>query len=110
VLDPSRYLAGDPAPRAVGLPARSYAFATTFGAEDLAALTGQPALARGWLGGRLGTGPGGLDLRLATRGAAPVAAALEQALPASAAVAFRGLLVCVHIPRNKASVHGLSCR
>jgi hypothetical protein len=110
VLDPSRYLAGDPPPRAVSLPTGSYGFATTFGAEDLVALTGRQELARSWLGGRLGVGRYGLDLRLATRGAASVAAALEHALPASAAVAFRGQLVCVHIARNKASVQGLSCR
>ena len=40
VLDPARYLAGDPPPQAVRLPAASYRFATSFGAEDVAALTG----------------------------------------------------------------------
>jgi hypothetical protein len=110
VLDPARYLAGDPPPRRVALPARAFGFTTTFGAEDLVALTGREELARGWLGGRLGVGPGGLDLRLATRGARSVAAALERVLPPSAAVAFRGQLVCVRIPREKASAQGLSCR
>jgi hypothetical protein len=110
VLDPSRYLAGDPPARVLSLPGRSYTLATTFGAEDLVALTGQEGLARGWLGGRLGVGSQGVDLRLATRVAASVAAALEHALPASSLVAFRGQLVCVRIARKNASVHGLSCR
>jgi hypothetical protein len=110
VLDPARYLAGDPPARAVPLPVGSYAFTTTFGAEDVAALTGQDALARGWLGGRMGVGSGGLELRLATRSAAAVAAALRKVLPAAARVASRGLLVCVQIARENPSVQGLSCR
>jgi hypothetical protein len=110
VLDPARYLAGDPPPQAVRLPAGSYRFATSFGAEDLAALTGKRSLAHTWLGGRMGVGRAGLDLRLATRGAAQVEAALRRALPASAAVAFRGRLVCVRIARDKSSVPGPSCR
>jgi hypothetical protein len=110
VLDPSRYLAGDPPARTVRLPAGSYVFETTFGAEDLIALSGQDELAPWWLGGRLGVGPRGLDLRLATRRAASVAAALEDVLPPAAAVAFRGQLVCVRVARTKASGHALSCR
>jgi hypothetical protein len=110
VLDPDRYLAGDPPARDVTLPAGTYGFATTFGAEDVAALTGRNGLARGWLGGRLGLGPRGLDLRLATRRAAPLAAALRRVLPPAARVAFRGRLVCVRILRNNASARGLSCR
>jgi len=110
VLDPARYLAGDPPARAVGLPAGAYGFTTTFGAEDVAALTGEDALARGWLGGRLGVGPRGLDLRLLTRSAGAVATALRQVLPASARVAFHGPLVCVRIARESPSVQGLSCR
>ena len=51
VLDPARYLAGDPPPQAVRLPGARYRLATTFGAEDLVALTGQEGLARSWLGG-----------------------------------------------------------
>jgi hypothetical protein len=110
VLDPARYLAGDPPPQSVHLPGLRYRLATTFGAEDLAALTGAPALARGWLGGRLGIGQGGLDLRIATSRAAAVAAALRRTLPARAAVAFRGRLVCVRIVRTSALVQALSCR
>ena len=110
VLDPARYLAGDPPPRAVALPAATYDLVTTFGAEDLIALTGDNGLARGWLGGRLGVGPRGLELRLLTRGAAAVAAALERALPTRAAVAFRGQLVCVRIVRTNSSGRRLSCR
>ncbi len=110
VLDPARYLAGDPPPRRVPLPAGSYRFSTTFGAEDVAALTGRAPLARGWLGGRLGVGPRGLDLRLATRRAPSVAAALERVLPRTAAVRFHGQLVCVRILRKNASAEGLSCR
>jgi hypothetical protein len=110
VLDPARYLAGDPPARAVRLPAGTYDLVTSFGAEDLIALTGRDGLASSWLGGRLGVGPGGLELRLVTRGAASVAAALEHALPARAAVAFHGQLVCVRIVRTKASVQGVSCR
>ena len=110
VLDPARYLAGDPPARAVVLPAATYDLVTTFGAEDLIALTGDNGLARGWLGGRLGVGPRGLELRLLTRGAAAVAAALERALPARAAVAFRGQLVCVRILRTESSGRRLSCR
>jgi hypothetical protein len=110
VLDPSRYLAGDPPARAVSLPAGRYELVTTFGAEDLIALTGQDGLARSWLGGRLGVRPSGLVLRLATRRAASVAAALERALPATAAVAFRGQIVCVRVVRTKASVPRVSCR
>jgi hypothetical protein len=109
VLDPARYLAGDPPARRVALPGK-HGFETTFGAEDLAALTGEPGLARGWLGGRLGVGPGGLDLRLATRRARAVAAALGRLLPPTAAVAVRGQLVCVKIARNSASAPGPSCR
>ena len=110
VLDPARYLAGDPLPRRVALPPGTYRFSTTFGAEDVAALTGQARLARGWLGGRLGVGPRGLDLRLATRRAPALAAALERVLPRSARVVSRGQLVCVRILRKNASADGLSCR
>jgi hypothetical protein len=110
VLDPARYLAGDPPPKRVALPAGTFTFTSTFGAEDLVALTGQEELARGWLGGRLGVGPRGLDLRLATRSAASLAAALERVLPPSAAVAFRSRLVCVRVLRDKSSAQGLSCR
>ena len=110
VLDPARYLAGDPPARAVVLPAATYALVTTFGAEDLIALTGENALARSWLGGRLGVGPRGLELRLLTRAAAAAAAALKHALPARAAVAFRGRMVCVRILRTGSSVQRLSCR
>jgi hypothetical protein len=110
VLDPARYLAGDPPARTVGLPAGTYALVTTFGAEDLAALTGKDGLARGWLGGRLGVGPRGLELRLATRAAAAVASALGHLLPARAAVAFHGQIVCVSIARRNASVQRPSCR
>jgi hypothetical protein len=110
VLDPARYLAGDPLPRAVGLPAARYRFKTTFGAEDLVALTGKPGLARSWLGGRLGVGERGLDLRLATRRAASVAAALRRALPVNAAIVARGPLVCVRIATKNASVPAPSCR
>ncbi|MDX6600442.1 MAG: hypothetical protein QOE87_4329 [Gaiellales bacterium] len=110
VLDPARYLAGDPPPQAVRLPAGSYRFATSFGAEDLVALTGEGSLGRFWLGGRMGVGRRGLDMRLATRGAASVAAALRRALPASAAIVFHGRLVCVRIALDKASVRGVSCR
>ena len=111
VLDPSRYLAGDPPAQAVGLPAGSYDLVTTFGAEDLIALTGEDAFARSWLGGRLGVGPRGLELRLATREAASVAAA-RRALPANrvSRVAVRGQIVCVQSSRTKASVQAVSCR
>ena len=94
----------------MGLPAGSYDLVTTFGAEDLIALTGQDELARRWLGGRLGVGPKGLELRLATRDGASLAAALEHALPGRAAVAFRGQMVCVRILRTKPSGQGVSCR
>ena len=57
-------------------PPATYDLETTFGAEDVTALTGKDGLARGWLGGRLGVGPLGLELRVATRRAAAVAAAL----------------------------------
>jgi hypothetical protein len=110
VLDPARYLAGDPLPRRVKLPAGAYRLSTTFGAEDVAALTGQARVARGWLGGRLGVGKRGLDLRIATRRASSVAAALERVLPRSAAIVSRGQLVCVRILRENASARGLSCR
>jgi hypothetical protein len=110
VLDPARYLAGDPPARAVRLPAGSYRFATSFGAEDLVALTGNRSLARTWLGGRMGVGRTGLELRLAVRRAGAVAAALRRTLPASAGVGFHGPIVCVRIVRNKASVPGTSCR
>jgi hypothetical protein len=110
VLDPARWIAGDPAPQAVPLPAGAFTFTSTFGAEDVAALTGKDALARGWLGGRLGISRRGLDLRLATRGAARVAAALRHVLPHSARIAFHGRLVCVRVARTSASVQGLSCR
>ena len=85
VLDPARYLAGDPPPQPVALPAGTFSFTTTFGAEDLVALTGRERLARSWLGGRVGVGPRGLDLRLATRGAA-----LGRRGPRAGAAARRG--------------------
>jgi hypothetical protein len=110
VLDPARFIAGDPPPQAVPLPVGAFTFTSTFGAEDVAALTGQDALARGWLGGRLGVSQRGLDLRLATRGAAALAAALKHVLPASARVAFNDRLVCVQIVRRSASVQALPCR
>jgi hypothetical protein len=110
VLDPARYLAGDPPARRVALPAAAYRFTTTFGAEDLAALTGKASQARGWLGGRFGVGPRGLELRLATRRAPAVAADLRRVLPRSSAIAFHGQLVCVRILRKSATAGGLSCR
>ncbi len=110
VLDPARYVAGDPPAQKVELPAEKYALETTFGAEDLIALTGRDGLARSWLGGRIGIGPRGLELRLAARRAASVASALEDVLPAAAVVGFRGQLVCVRIMRTKASGHAFSCR
>ena len=61
----------------------SYDLVTTFGAEDLIALTGQDGLARTWLGGRLGVGPKGLDCASRRAAAASLAAALERALPAT---------------------------
>jgi hypothetical protein len=110
VLDPSRYLAGDPPAQPVPLPAGAYDLETTFGAEDLVALTGRDGLARGWLGGRLGVGPRGLELRLATRRAATVATALAHALPRTAEVARHGQLVCVRVARTNASGRRISCR
>jgi hypothetical protein len=110
VLDPARYLAGDPPARAVRLPAGSYDLVTTFGAEDLLALTGRDELARTWLGGRLGVGAKGLELRVAARNAASLAAALERALPGRAAIVFHGRLVCVRIPRTNPSGQRISCR
>ena len=110
VLDPERYIAGDPAPQAVPLPAGAFTFTSTFGAEDVVALTGRDALAKGWLGGRLGLSRRGLDLRLATRAAAGLAAALRRVLPHAAQIAFNGRLVCVRIARSSASVQALTCR
>jgi hypothetical protein len=110
VLDPARWIAGDAPPQAVPLPAGAFTFTSTFGAEDVAALTGEDALARGWLGGRLGLSRQGLDLRLASRGAARVAAALRRVLPRAATIAFHGRLVCVRIARTSASGRALSCR
>ena len=110
MLDPERYIAGDPAPQAVPLPAGAFTFTSTFGAEDVVALTGRDALAKGWLGGRLGLSRRGLDLRLATRAAAGLAAALRRVLPHAAQIAFNGRLVCVRIARSSASVQALTCR
>ena len=110
VLNPARYLAGDPPAQAVRLPPGRYTFTTTFGAEDVASLSGKAAVARGWLGGRLGVGAAGLDVRLRTRAAASVAAALVRVLPVAARIAFHGRLVCVHIARRKASGQAPSCR
>jgi hypothetical protein len=110
VLDPERWITGDPPAQAVSLPRGTFTFTSTFGAEDVAALTGKDALARGWLGGWLGISRRGLDLRLATRAPARVAAALRHVLPLAARVAFRGRLVCVRIARTSASVQALSCR
>jgi hypothetical protein len=110
VLDPARFIAGDPPAQVVPLPAGTFTFTSTFGAEDVAALTGRDALAKGWLGGRLGLSRRGLDLRLATRAAARVAAALRRVLPHTAQIAFSGRLVCVQIVRRSASVQALRCR
>ena len=54
-----------------------------------------------WLGGRLGVGPRGLELRLATHAAASVASALRRVLPARAAIAFHGRIVCVQVERTE---------
>ena len=51
VLDPARWIAGDPPPQAVPLPAGTFTFTSTFGAEDVAALTGE-GRARARLAGR----------------------------------------------------------
>ena len=77
---PGRYLAGDPPARAVGcpppVPPRDDVRSRGSRCADRPG-----ALARGWLGGRLGVGERGLDLRLATRAAASVKAALRRVLP-----------------------------
>jgi len=101
VLDPARYLAGDPPARVVSLPAGSY---------DLVDHVRGGGSGRSWLGGRLGVGPRGLELRLAVRNGASLAAALEHALPGSAVIAFHGQLVCVRILRTNPSGQRVSCR
>ena len=107
---PARYLAGDPPAQAVRLPAASYRFATSFGAQDLVALTGERQ-ARAGLAGRAagrrrrGPRPAPRDARRGVRGLRA-----RRVLPASAAVAFRGRLVCVRIAHDKASGRAPSCR
>jgi hypothetical protein len=93
VLDPARFVAGDPAAAAVAVPAPPAGYRraidTTFGAEDLVALTGDSSLASVWRGGRivLDRGPRDeLTLVLTTSAPRLVAAGLRRALPASAAI------------------------
>ena len=96
--------------QAVGLPAGNYVFETTFGAEDLIALTGRTgSRARGWAGAS-GSVRAASTCAWRRARAASVAAALEHVLPAAAAVAFRGQLVCVRVARTKASGRAFSCR
>ena len=110
VLDPARFLAGDPPARAVALPGGAFTFTTTFGAEDVAALTGRNEL--GERGSAAASASRGGASTCASRRAAPrrVAAALARVLPPAARVAFHGRLVCVRIARASASVQRLSCR
>jgi hypothetical protein len=105
VLDPDRYLAGDPPPVQVGLPPPGpglrRSFATTFGAADLGALVDDMEIGRAWRGGRLALDRAGARIRLtvviaSTRPDA-TAAALRLALPPSARVAARGRTVSVTI-------------
>jgi hypothetical protein len=96
ILDPPRYLAGDPPAVRVSAPAVPRGgrrlVDTTFGAEDLVALTGDSALARRWRGGRLvvdrlPTGATRTRVLLAVRGnRVEVVLALAKALPRSARV------------------------
>jgi hypothetical protein len=97
VLDPTRYLEGDPAAEHVPVPAAPpgarRVIDTTFGAEDLVALTGESRLAGSWRGGRIVLDRGPPDrvtLAIATSQPAAVAAALRATLPAGATVAVAG--------------------
>jgi hypothetical protein len=116
VLDPSRYLRGDPPAAAVALPpppsAARRAIATTFGAGDLEALTGSAALATAWRGGRLSLDawPDGrrlLRLRLRTVAAVAMAATLERVLPADVVVSRSGRFVSV-VAAGRSATRGLS--
>jgi hypothetical protein len=103
ILDPARYLAGDPPAAHVAVPAvprgARRILDTTFGAEDLVALTGDGTLAARWRGGRIvvdRTAAGGTRTRLllAVRRPVEVGAALRKALPATLRVSGgAGLLV-----------------
>jgi hypothetical protein len=96
ILDPARYLGGDPPAVRVAVPSVPRGgrrlVDTTFGAEDLLALTGDKSLAARWRGGRLvvdrlRNGATRARVVLAVRGTrVDVVIALAKALPASAHV------------------------
>lgn len=101
VMRPQRYLRGEDAPVAVGMPAppdgARRVVDTTFGASHLWALTGDHEVAVSWRGGsavvdRRG-GEGTLTLRIATSDPRAVSAALVATLPHSAVVAVDGSMV-----------------
>lgn len=92
VLDPARYLSGDPAPVAIKLapppPGWKRLISTTYGAADLSDLTASSEAATQWLGGRLLLEAKGtrrrLKLILIVRDAGPVIAPLNAAVPRAA--------------------------
>jgi hypothetical protein len=96
VLDPARYLAGDPPPVAIKLAAAPRGWkrtiSTTFGAADLSDLVGNADATQEWRGGRLALDANGrrrrLRITLAVKNPGPVVKALRAALPKRAVVSL----------------------
>ena len=103
ILDPERYLDGDAPAVKVQLPppapGAKRVLREAFGAEDLAALTGERDLAGSWRGGEVAVDRSGdtatLHAALAVDEPAKVAEALRCALPRGARVSSEGDLVRV---------------
>jgi hypothetical protein len=101
VLDPARYLAGDPPAVAIksGSPPRGWrrTISTTYGAGDLSDLTDNQDVTKEWRGGRLTLDAHGqrrrLRIWLAVKNPRPVVTALRKALPNGAAIAIQNAMV-----------------
>ena len=109
VLDPARYLAGDPPAQAVRLPAGSYRFTTSFGAEDRCCPDRAGRASR-----RVARRAAGLARRASTPSRHPRCGGrgggAEARAAASATIAFNGRLVCVRIAARQGFSTRPSCR
>ena len=101
VLDPTRYLAGDPPASAVkpASPPRGWhrTISTTYGAGDLGDLTDSQDLTKEWRGGQMTLDAHGqrrrLRIWLAVENSRPVVTALRKVLPRGAAIAIQNARV-----------------
>src|SRR5262249_19548105 len=101
VLEPGRYLAGDPLPAPIALPPPASGarriLDTTFGAVSLDDLTGRLAVAEAWRGGRIAVdvrgGRARVLVRLRSADPAATLAALREVLPAGVTLHRHGGLL-----------------